>query len=137
MSSSLYFTIMTSCIIGPFLCCHLLYLIIYLSNSNVHWIWSSSPEPTIKNSGKYGSGVSCWALCTAWAFGFLSCILYSIELSLKNRFNFLFGLILITKKLDYWLIRVLHKRWMRIALFYNVYLVSSLLMISKYASLED
>ena len=28
--SLLYLTHMTSCIIGPFLCCHLLYLIIYL-----------------------------------------------------------------------------------------------------------
>ena len=29
--SLLYLTLVTSCIIGPFLCCHLLYLIIYLT----------------------------------------------------------------------------------------------------------
>ena len=33
----LHLTLMTSCIIGPFLCCNLLYLIIYLLLSSVQW----------------------------------------------------------------------------------------------------
>ena len=33
--SLFYLTLVTSCIIGPLLCCHLLYLIIYLGLSNI------------------------------------------------------------------------------------------------------
>ena len=33
--SLLYLTLVTSCIIGSFLCCHLLYLIIYLDRTDI------------------------------------------------------------------------------------------------------
>ena len=47
-------------------------------------------SPRFKNMGKYGSGLSCRKF-TTWAFGFLSCSSFSTELTIKNRFNFLFG----------------------------------------------
>ena len=48
-------------------------------------------SPRLKNSGKYCSGLSYrWALFNAGGFVF-SCILFSIALISKNRFNILFG----------------------------------------------
>ena len=37
--SLLYLTLVMSCIIGPFLCCHLLYLIIYLVKTKIHILY--------------------------------------------------------------------------------------------------
>ena len=42
--SLLYLTLVTSCIIGPFLCCHLLYLIIYLIVSRWFLVFKASPN---------------------------------------------------------------------------------------------
>ena len=48
--SLLYLTLVTSCIIDPFLCCHLLYWIIYLQNPN---------KNANEISGKYVLARSC------------------------------------------------------------------------------
>ena len=52
MSSLLYLTLVTSCIIGPILCCHLLYLIIYLIQT------LSDQRPNLKNLRR-GLNLSC------------------------------------------------------------------------------
>ena len=51
---------------------------ISISISIAHNIWARD----LKNSGKYGSGLSCrWTLFTAWAFGLkLHLIFYRVEL---------------------------------------------------------
>ena len=43
----LYWTLVTSCIIGPFLCCHLLYLIIYLVKRSF-LIFRSDPSTAVQ-----------------------------------------------------------------------------------------